>query len=87
MEEQKLKSPGSERVPFPWQPEVWGGNSNGPGGDDGGGGEGGEGAGMGEGGETAAQLREMLKTERDQKVKHPWLFACSVMDMFDSAEQ
>ena len=76
MEEQKLKSPSSERVPFPWQPEVWGGNSNGPCGDGGGRGEEGEGEGIGEGGETAAQLREMLKTERDQKVKHLWLVVC-----------
>ena len=57
VEEQKLSS--SRRVSFPWQPEVWAGSSEPVE-------EGGEGG--GERGEMPAQLRELLKTEREQKV-------------------
>ena len=59
VEEQKLNSGrgSSERVSFPWQPEVWAVSGEEEGRDEGG------------GGETQAQLKEMLKTEREQKVR------------------
>ena len=59
-EEQKLSS--NRRVSFPWQPELWAGSGE----EVGGGGEG-DGGGGG-GGDTVTHLRELLKTEREQKV-------------------
>lgn len=51
---------------FPWQPEVWAGS-----GDEGGGEVGGR---SGEKGETPVQLKELLKTEREQKVGRKLIF-------------
>ena len=61
VEEQKLSS--SHRVSFPWQPEIWAGSSEVVG-EEGSGGGGGGGGGR----DTPAQLRELLKMEREQKV-------------------
>ena len=61
-EEQKLSS--NRRVSFPWQPELWAGSSevviDGEGEEVGGGGGGAV--------DTPTHLRELLKTEREQKV-------------------
>ena len=63
VEEQKLSS--SHRVSFPWQPEIWAGSSEVAGEEEG---EGGGGGGGGRKVDTPAQLRELLKMEREQKV-------------------
>lgn len=70
-EEQKLSS--DRRISFPWQPEVWAGTDevNAEGGEGGGGGGGereGVDGGAGEHTSSTAHLRELLKTEREQKV-------------------
>lgn len=66
VEELKL----NRRVSFPWQPEVWAGSieEEEEEGGGGGGGRGGPGERSGERGETPVQLKELLKTEREQKV-------------------
>lgn len=61
VEELKL----NRRVSFPWQPEVWAGSIEEEGDEGVGGGGGGR---RGEKGETPVQLKELLKTEREQKV-------------------
>lgn len=58
-EEQKLSS--NRRVSFPWQPEIWAGSDELEE-------EVGRRGGLAAEGETPSQLREMLKTEREQKV-------------------